>query len=227
MARVTLSSKGRCLEPFERMTDVMPALYLEKSRFERSSPYLSAVLPRPRLHTVGDRWIPARAGRVNQSSFSEGVFQKDPADSRRGVRGRKGPAQDRHHPLRRGGRDRDHRRLAVENVERLHIAVSQVRRLTPMDFSAAAPTSSSQGNSDGDDVAIAPSVGLRMCLKPCDERQATAARLRGLPPRPTFDYETQEGPDHRSNHFRSRMSSLWAWRSRSRNRSVVSSFRAK
>ena len=50
-------------------------------------------------------------------------------------------------------------------------------------------------------MAFAPTVGLRMCLRPCDQRQETSVRFGAVYRRgPTFDFDTQNGPNQRTNN---------------------------
>jgi hypothetical protein len=170
-------------------------------------PYISVVLPRPQ-----QGW--AIAGfrhelvRVDQTSFSQGVFQKDPAEftSRREI-----PQEVirkiaiTHYGV--AGAMEINRRVAVGGTLSAYTAsiFSQARRFDVEGF-LGPPLRNVQlgrGTQDGDDVKLAPSVGLRMCLKPCDERQTTSARFGAIYRHgPAFDYEMNDGPLVRNSRFR-------------------------
>ena len=55
----------------------------------------------------------------------------------------------------------------------------------------------------GNDVGVAPTVGIRACVKDCADRSTPALR-GGFVYRhgPTFDFDTQDGPNQRTNIFR-------------------------
>jgi hypothetical protein len=170
-------------------------------------PYLSVVFPRPQ-----QGWVIAgfrhELVRVDQASFAEGVFQKDPGEftSRREI-----PQEVirkiaiTHYGV--AGAKEINRRVAIGGTLSVYVAdiFSQARRFD-VDGFLGPPVRNvelARGVQEGDDVTLAPSVGVRMCLKPCDERQTASARF-GLVYRhgPEFDFQTQEGPSQRSNRFR-------------------------
>ncbi len=170
-------------------------------------PYVSVVLPRPQ-----QGWVIAgfrhELARVDQTSLAEGIFQQDPGEftSRREF-----PQQG----LRRiaitsygaAGAVEVNRRLAVGGTLSLYTfnLLSDFRRFDTEGFLGPPRLSVQLGRSTqkGEDVAFAPTVGLRMCLKPCEERQETSVRFGAVYRRgPTFDFETQDGPNQRSNKFR-------------------------
>ena len=170
-------------------------------------PFVSVVWPKPQ-----QRWAIGafrhELARIDQSSFSEGVFQRDPTEftSRREF-----PQQG----LRKitltnygaTGAIEINPRLAVGGTMSLYkfSLLSDFRRFGYVGFLGPPNLNDPQGVStqEGDDVAFAPTVGLRACLKACDDRQTASTRF-GVVYRhgPTFDYETQDGPNHRSNRFR-------------------------
>ena len=170
-------------------------------------PYVSVVWPKPQQGWVIGAFRHELA-RIDQSSFSEGVFQQDPAEftSRREF-----PQQG----LRKivltnygaTGAVEVNRRLAVGGTMSLYSLslLSDFRRFGYVGFLGSPNLSDPKGIStqEGDDVAFAPTVGLRLCLKPCDERQTASTRF-GLVYRhgPTFDFDTQSGPNHRTSRFR-------------------------
>jgi long-subunit fatty acid transport protein len=170
-------------------------------------PYLSVVLPRPQ-----QGWVVAgfrhEMVRVNQVSFAEGVFQKDPAEftSRREIPQEviRKIAIDNYGVA---GAIEINRRLAVGGTLSAYtISLHSLVRRVDADGFLGPPLPNvelSRATQDGDDIAFGPSLGLRVCLKPCDERQTTSARFGAVYRYgPGFDYETQEGPRQQSNRFR-------------------------
>ena len=194
--------------PSNERTDVIAGpVFGESLDSDVRIPYVSVVLPRPQ-----DGWVIAgfrhELARVDQSSFSEGVFQKDPAEftSRRelpqsGIR----KIVITHYGG--AGAIELNRRLAVGGTLSLYTfnLHSDFRRFDTDGFLGPPIPTVELGKStqDGDDIAIAPTVGLRACLKPCDERQTASARF-GVVYRhgPTFKFETESGPSRRTNQFR-------------------------
>jgi long-chain fatty acid transport protein len=170
-------------------------------------PYVSVVFPRPQ-----QGWVIAgfrhELARVDQSSFSEGVFQKDPAEftSRREF-----PQQvDRQIAITQygvAGAYEINRRLAVGGTLGVYTfdLLTDVRRFDTIGFLGAPNLNveRSRATQEGENVAFAPTLGVRLCLKPCEDRQEMSTRFGGVYRRgPTFDFETEEGPDRRSNKFR-------------------------
>ena len=169
-------------------------------------PYVSVVIPKPE-----QGWVIAgfrhELSRVDQSSLTDGVFQKDPAEF----------------TSRREFPQQGHRQIAItqygaaaayEINPRLAVGgtlgvytfdlLSEFRRFDTVGFlgppilNAVRSTATQRGN----DVALAPTLGLRMCMRLCAERQYASVRFGAVYRRgPTFDFETQEGTARR-NKFR-------------------------
>lgn len=171
-------------------------------------PYISFVLPRPQ-----HGWVIAgfrhELAKVDQSYLSEGVFQKDPAEftSRReqpqlGVR----KVSITHYGA--AGAIDLNRRFAVGGTISFYTfdMQSDFRRFDTDGFLGPPILSVERGRSvqQGEDLAVSPSVGVRACWKPCEDRQTTSARF-GVVYRhgPTFEFDTESGPVQRlNNRFR-------------------------
>lgn len=170
-------------------------------------PYASVVFPRAR-----QGWVVAgfrhELARVDQHYFSEGVFQQDPAE----LTARRDVPQDGMRSISITGYGvaaawEIDRRLAVGAAANLYAfdMTSVFRRFDVDGFFGRADRDVELGRATqtGTDVAFAPTAGVRACFKPCDDRAGTSARV-GLVYRhgPSFDYETRDGDDVRSNAFR-------------------------
>ena len=170
-------------------------------------PYISVVFPRPQ-----QGWAIAgfrhELARVDQLSFSEGVFQQDPSEitSRREFP-QEGIRKIAITSYGAAGAFEINRRLAIGATLNLHTLnlIGQYRRFDVDGFLGPPLRSVELGRStqQGKDTAVTPNLGVRVCLKPCDERQSASARFgvvyrRGA----TFTYETQSGPNFRVNRFR-------------------------
>jgi long-chain fatty acid transport protein len=201
--------RGRLSGPVQNEgTDVIAGpVFGESSDNSFRVPYVSVVFPRPQ-----QGWAIAgfrhELSRVNQISFSEGVFQQDPAEitSRREFP-QEGIRKITITSYGAAGAIELNRRLAVGatlNVHRLSL-LGQYRRFDVDGFLGPPIRNVEFGRStqEGKDTAFTPNIGIRLCLKPCDERQTASARLgfvyrRGA----TFTYETESGPNFRVNQFR-------------------------
>jgi long-chain fatty acid transport protein len=170
-------------------------------------PYVSVVFPRPE-----QGWVIAgfrhELARIDQSSFSEGVFQKDPAEftSRREF-----PQQlARQIAITQYGAAGAYEinpRLAVGGTLGVYTfdLLTDVRRFDTIGFLGPPNLNveRSRATQEGENIAFAPTVGVRLCLKPCEDRQEMSTRFGAVYRRgPTFDFETEEGLDQRSNKFR-------------------------
>ena len=146
--------------------------------------------------------------RVEQQVLSMGVFQKDPDE-----------VVSRRELPQTGERELSVTSYAAAAAIELtpHVSVggtlnvytfglsSDFRRFLHDGFSGPPLLSSevARATQEGDDVAVAPTFGLRACVKRCDDR--TTASLRGgfvYRHGPSFAYETQSGSAVRTNTFR-------------------------
>lgn len=190
------------------LTDVIAGpVFGEMSDSHIQVPYLSVVFP-----YTQQGWVVAgfrhELTRISQVSFSEGVFQKDPAEF---TSRRERPQEvDRKLAITHYGAS-----IAKEIDPRIAVGATLsaytfrfatlVRRFDTAGFLGAPVPSVELGRAtqEGDDVAFAPTVGVRVCLRRCDERQTTSARFGAVYRHgPSFDFETLEIADLRSNRFR-------------------------
>jgi hypothetical protein len=170
-------------------------------------PFVSVVVPRPQRG-----WAVAafrhELSRVNQLSFAEGVFQQDPTEitSRREFP-QEGVRKIALTSYGAAGAFELNPRIAVGATISLHTfkLMSDFRRFDVVGFLGPPNRNVQLGRStqDGKDTAVTPTLGIRACLKRCDDRQTTSARF-GFVYRQgaTFTYDTQSGPNFRVNRFR-------------------------
>lgn len=170
-------------------------------------PFVSIVVPQPRRG-----W--AFAGfrheltRVNQFTFAEGVFYQDPTEitSRREFP-QEGIRKIALTSYGAAGAFELNPRIAVGVTVSLHTfrLQSDFRRFDVVGFLGPPNRNVQLGRStqDGKDTAVTPTLGIRACLKRCDDRQATSTRF-GFVYRQgaTLTYDTQSGPNFRVNRFR-------------------------
>lgn len=189
-------------------TDVIQGAVFAESRDSHVGiSYLAAVYASSRR-----RWAIAgfrhELARVDQTFFSQGVFQQDPAEL----------------TSRRDSPQEGIRQIAITSYSAAgaveltpHVAIggtlgvytfdldSQFRRFDVDGFLGPPILTTELGRSSqiGSDVAVAPSAGIRACLKRCEARDTMSVR-GGLVYRhgPTFAFDTQDGPNVRSGRFR-------------------------
>ena len=169
--------------------------------------YLAAVYASSRR-----RWAVAgfrhELARVDQVFFSQGVFQQDPSEL---TSRRQSPQQT----IRQlsitnfgaAGALELNPRVAVGGALNVYQFTfdSQARRFDTEGFLGppvlTRETGLSTQNAEG--ASVAPTFGLRACVKRCDDRATTALR-GGIVYRhgATFEFETQSGPSQRTSRFR-------------------------
>ena len=201
-------STSTSTDPTVTNTDTIPNPVFGETPDNRTGlAYVAAVYASPR-----QRWAVAgfrhELARVDQQYLSHGVFQQDPAEltSRR----------DSPQTGRRQFSLTTYAAAAAYEVTP-HVAIggtlnvytfdleSDFRRFDIDGFLGPPILTEELGRStqDGSDVSLAPTLGIRGCLKRCDDRASTSLR-GGVVYRhgPTFDYDTQDGPNQRSQRFR-------------------------
>jgi hypothetical protein len=168
--------------------------------------YLAGIYTQP-----GRKWSIAgfrhEAARVDQQYLSEGVFQKDPED----ITSFRDAPQDGLRQLSitnyaAAGAFEVSPRVAIGgtlNVYTFDLESQFLRLDTVGFFGPVVNRETGRSTQTGNDVSVAPTIGVRACLKDCAER-STAALRGGFVYRhgPTFGFDTQDGPNHRSNVFR-------------------------
>jgi hypothetical protein len=170
--------------------------------------YLSIVLPFPRKRAAIAAFRHELA-RVDQHYFSQGAFQQDPTEftSRRdfpqdGVRQLAITNYGAAGAIEINSRVAAGATLSVYTFEMF----SQFLRFDTVGFLGPPNTNIVFGRStqQGTGFGFAPSVGVRACLKPCQDREKTAARFGAVYRRgPSFAFDTVDGPDTRTgNQFR-------------------------
>lgn len=146
--------------------------------------------------------------RVQQNVLSMGVFQQDPSE-----------LTSRRERPQTGVRELSVTSYAAAAAIEVtpHVSIggtlnvytfdlnSDFRRFDSDGFSGPPVPERQLGRStqDGDDVSVTPTLGLRACMKRCDDR-STASFRWGLVYRhgPSFEYDTQDGTTSRTNTFR-------------------------
>jgi hypothetical protein len=172
-------------------------------------PYLSVVFPRPRPKFG---WVIAgfrhELARIDQRSFAEGVFQKDPSEftSRRDFP-QAGLRQISVTSYGAAGAVEINPRLAVGGTLSVYTLDlnSDYRRYDVDGFFGPPVLTTELGRSTqtSNDVTVTPSVGARVCWKPCAERDKTSVRFGAVYRHgPTFQFDTQDGPNARTSKFR-------------------------
>jgi long-chain fatty acid transport protein len=169
--------------------------------------YVAAVYASPRR-----RWAIAgfrhELARVDQQYLSQGVFQKDPAEitSRRDFP-QLGIREFALTSYAAAGAVEVTPRLAVGATLNIYTfdLLSDFRRFDHDGFFGPPILTTEFGRSTqaGDGISVVPTVGVRGCLKRCDDRATTSLRggivyRRG----PSFEFDTQDGPNQRINMFR-------------------------
>ena len=217
---ISIEIRGRRLEsPFldrgrlsgtvtNQGTDVIEGPVFGESADSRTGlPYIAGVYTAP-----GRRWSVAgfrhELARVDQQYLSNGVFQKDPTQL---TSFRDGPQDGlRQFALTNyaaAGAFEVSPRVAVGGALNVYTfdLTSDFRRLDADGFFGPPIPGTQRGRSTqtGNDVGVAPTVGIRACVKDCAERSTPALR-GGFVYRhgPTFDFDTQDGPNQRTSTFR-------------------------
>jgi long-chain fatty acid transport protein len=170
--------------------------------------YLAAVFPFPRQRVViaGFRHELAR---VDQHYFSQGVFQQDPTElTSRRQQPQDGVRQIEITNYGIAGAVEINPRVAVGatfSVYNFHL-LSDFRRFDTVGFLGPPNLNVEFGRStqEGSGVGFGPGVGLRVCLKPCQDREKTSTRFGAVYRHgPSFDFDTVSGSLQRSgNQFR-------------------------
>jgi long-chain fatty acid transport protein len=201
--------RGRLSGPIENvgLDTINGPVYTDYHDPNVSIAYLAYVYASPRR-----KWAISgfrhELARVQQDVVSIGVFQKDPAEL----------ASRRELPQ-TGERELSVTSYAAAAAIELtpHVSIggtlnvytfdlrSDFRRFLHDGFSGPPLLDQevARATQEGDDVAVAPTLGLRACMKRCDDR--TTASLRGgfvYRHGPSFEYETQSGSTLRTNAFR-------------------------
>jgi long-chain fatty acid transport protein len=169
--------------------------------------YIAGVYARP-----GRRWSIAglrhELARVDQQYLSEGVFQKDPAE----ITSFRDFPQEGFRQLAitnyaAAGAFEVSPRVAIGGTLNVYTFELESRflRFDADGFFGPPILTREVGRSTqtGDDVSVSPTIGVRACLRDCADRSKPALR-GGFVYRhgPSFGFETQDGPNHRSNTFR-------------------------
>jgi long-chain fatty acid transport protein len=166
--------------------------------------YIAGVYARP-----GRKWSIAgfrhELARVDQQYLSEGVFQKDPSEltSFRDFP-QEGKRQLAITNYAAAGAVELSSRVAVGGTLNIYTfdLESQFVRFDTDGFSGPPILTTEVGRStqDGDGVSVAPTVGVRACIRECADRAKPALR-GGFVYRhgPTFSFDTQDGPNHRTD----------------------------
>jgi hypothetical protein len=182
-------------------------LFGEASDNRTGLAYVAAVYASPRR-----RWAVAgfrhELARVNQRYLAQGVFQQDPAEltARRDFP-QTGIREFALTSYAVAGALEVTPRVAVGATLNVYTfdLLSDFRRFDHDGFFGPAilTTQFGRATQDGEDISVTPTVGVRACLKRCDDRGETSLR-GGIVYRhgPSFPFETQEGPSHRNNTFR-------------------------
>ena len=217
---ISVEIRGRRLEsPFleggrlsgnisNQQTDTIPGpLFGEAPDNRTGLAYVAAVYASPRR-----RWAIAgfrhELARVDQQYLAQGVFQQDPTEltSRRDFP-QLGIREFALTSYAAAGALEVTPRVAVGATVNVYTfdLLSDFRRFDHDGFFGPAILTTEFGRATqvGDDFSVTPTVGVRACLKRCDDRATTSLR-GGIVYRhgPSFRFETQEGPNHRSNTFR-------------------------
>ena len=217
---VSIEIRGRRLESpfleagrlsgatFNEGTDVVAGpVFGEQIDSRTGLSYLAGVYSAP-----GRRWSVAgfrhELARVDQQYLSQGVFQQDPSEL----------------TSRRDNPQEGIRQLAITNYAAAgalevssRVAVGAVLNVYTFDLDSQflrfdvdgflgppiLTTELGRSTQSGTDIGLAPTVGVRACVKECADRSSPALR-GGFVYRhgPTFEFDTQDGPNQRTSIFR-------------------------
>ena len=216
---ISLEVRGRRLEsPFlqrgrlsgtitnERTDVIQGPVFGDEADSRTGLSYIAGVYTRS-----GSKWSIAgfryELARVDQQYLSEGVFQKDPAE----LTSFRDSPQDGLRQLAitnyaAAGAFELSPRVAIGgtlNVYRFDLESQFIRLDTEGFFGPIVTRETGRSTQTGSDVSVAPTIGVRACVKECADRSMPALR-GGFVYRhgPTFGFDTQDGPNQRSNVFR-------------------------